>query len=48
MVPGAGSFAFTVPQRTDDGCNLAFIANVKMKSVRRAFAFAYPLPNPKD
>jgi hypothetical protein len=48
MVPGAGSFAFTVPQRTDDGCNLAFKANVKMKSVRRAFAFAYPLPSPKD
>ena len=46
MVPEAGSFGFTVPQRTDDGCNLAFKANVKMKSVRRAFAFAYPLPNP--
>ena len=46
MVPGAGSFGFTVPVSTNDGCNLSFVAKVKMKSIRRAFTFTYPLPNP--
>ena len=46
MVPGAGSFAFTVPGRADDGCNLALVAKMKKKSVRRAFTLAYSLPNP--
>ena len=46
MVPGAGSFGFTVPGSANDGCNLAFSAKVKVKGVRRAFTLAYPLPNP--
>ena len=46
MVPGAGSFGFTVPVSVGDGCNLAFVAKVKMKSIRRAFTFTYPLPSP--
>ena len=46
MVPGAGSFAFTVPGRAGDGCNLALVAKMKKKSVRRAFTLAYSLPNP--
>jgi len=46
MVPGAGSFGFTVPGSANDGCNLSFVAKVKMKSIRRAFTFTYPLPNP--
>ena len=46
IVPGAGSFGFTVPVSTNDGCNLSFVAKVKMKSIRRAFTFAYPLPSP--
>ncbi len=44
MVPGAGSFGFTVPGSANDGCNLAFSAKVKVKGVRRAFTLAYPLP----
>ena len=44
MVPGAGSFGFTVPGSANDGCNLAFGAKVKVKGVKRAFALAYPLP----
>ena len=46
MVPGAGSFGFTVPENVGDGCNLAFGAKVKMKGVRRVFTLAYPLPSP--
>ena len=46
MVPGAGSFGFTVPGSVGDGCNLAFGAKVKVKSIRRVFTFTYPLPNP--
>ena len=46
MVPGAGSFGFTVPGSANDGCNLAFRAKVKAKSVSRVFAFVYPLPHP--
>ena len=46
MVPGAGSFGFTVPVSANDGCNLAFGAKVKVKGVSRAFALTYPLPNP--
>ena len=46
IVPGMGSFGFTVPVSVGDGCNLAFGAKVKMKSIRRAFTFTYPLPNP--
>ena len=46
MVPGAGSFGFTVPGSANDGCNLAFRAKVKAKSVCRVFAFVYPLPHP--
>ena len=46
MVPGVGSFGFTVPGSTNDGCNLAFGAKVKVKSIRRVFTFTYPLPNP--
>ena len=46
MVPGAGSFGFTVPVSTNDGCNLGFSAKVKVKGVRRVFTFSYPLPNP--
>ncbi len=46
MVPGAGSFGFTVPGSANDGCNLAFGAKVKVKGVSRAFALTYPLPNP--
>ena len=46
MVPGAGSFGFTVPESVGDGCNLAFGAKVKMKGVRRVFTLAYPLPSP--
>ena len=48
MVPGAGSIGFAVPGRADDGCNLAFGAKVKVKSIRRAFTLAYPLPSPID
>ena len=44
IVPGAGSFGFTVPGSANDGCNLAFSAKVKVKGVRRAFTLAYPLP----
>ena len=46
MVPGAGSFDFTVPGSVGDGCNLAFVAKVKVKSIRRVFTFTYPLPSP--
>ena len=46
MVPGAGSFGFTVPGSTNDGCNLSFVAKVKMKGVSRIFTLTYPLPNP--
>ncbi len=46
MVPGAGSFGFTVPGSIGDGCNLALAAKMKKKSVRRAFTLAYSLPNP--
>jgi hypothetical protein len=46
MVPGVGSFGFTVPGSTNDGCNLAFGVKVKVKSIRRVFTFTYPLPNP--
>ena len=46
MVPGAGSFGFTVPGSANDGCNLAFSAKVKVKGVRRIFTLTYPLPNP--
>ena len=46
MVPGAGSFGFTVPGSIGDGCNLALVAKMKKKSVRRAFTLAYSLPNP--
>ena len=46
MVPVAGSFGFTVPGSASDGCNLAFGAKVKMKSIRRVFTFSYPLPSP--
>ena len=46
IVPGAGSFGFTVPGSANDGCNLSFVAKVKMKSIRRVFTFTYPLPNP--
>ena len=46
MVPGAGSFGFTVPVSTNDRCNLSFVAKVKVKSIRRAFTITYPLPNP--
>lgn len=46
MVPGAGSFGFTVPGSASDGWNLAFGAKVKVKGVSRAFALTYPLPNP--
>ena len=46
MVPGAGSFGFAVPERANDGCSMAFGAKVKVKSIRRAFTFTYPLPNP--
>jgi len=46
MVPGVGSFGFTVPGSTNDGCNLSFGAKVKVKGVSRAFALTYPLPNP--
>ncbi len=46
MVPGAGSFGFTVPGNSNDGCNLAFGAKIKVKSFRRTFTLAYPLPNP--
>ena len=46
MVPGAGSFGFTVPGSANDGCNLSFVTKVKVKSIRRAFTFTYPLPNP--
>jgi hypothetical protein len=46
MVPGAGSFGFTVPGSVGDGCNLAFGAKVKMKSIRRAFTLTYPLLSP--
>ncbi len=46
MVPGAGSFGFTVPGRADDGCNLALVAKMKVKSTRRVFTLTYPLPNP--
>jgi hypothetical protein len=46
MVPGVGSFGFTVPVIVGDGCNLAFGAKVKVKSIRRAFTFTYPLPSP--
>ena len=46
VVPEAGSFGFTVPGRADDGCNLAFGAKVKVKSIRRAFTLAYQLPSP--
>ena len=46
MVPGAGSFGFTVPVSTNDGCNLSFVAKVKMKGVSRIFTLTYPLPNP--
>lgn len=46
MVPGAGSFGFTVPGSANDGCNLSLVAKVKMKSIRRAFTFTYPLPSP--
>jgi len=45
MVPGAGSFGFTVPERANDGSNLAFGAKVKVKSIRRAFTLAYLLPS---
>ena len=46
MVPGAGSFGFTVPGSIGDGCNLSFVAKVKVKGVSRAFTLAYSLPNP--
>ena len=46
MVPGSGSFGFTVPGSANDGCSLAFGAKVKVKCVHRAFTLAYPLPNP--
>ena len=46
MVPGVGSFGFTVPGSVGDGCNLAFGAKVKVKSIRRAFTLTYPLPSP--
>ena len=46
MVPGAGSFGFTVPEGGNDGSNFAFVATVKVKSVRRVFTLTYPLPNP--
>jgi hypothetical protein len=46
MVPGAGSFGFTVPGSVGDGCTLTFGAKVKVKSIRRAFTLTYPLPTP--
>ena len=46
MVPGAGSFGFTVPGSVGDGCTLTFGAKVKVKSIRRAFTLTYPLPSP--
>jgi hypothetical protein len=46
MVPGVGSFCFTVPQSVGDGWNLAFGAKVKVKGVSRIFTLTYPLPNP--
>ena len=46
MVPGTGSFAFTVPGSANDGCNLSLVAKVKIKSIRRAFTFTYSLPSP--
>lgn len=46
LVPGTGSFGFAVPGSADDGCNLSFGVKLKVKSVRRAYALAYPLPSP--
>jgi hypothetical protein len=46
MAHGAGSFDFTVPGSVGDGCNLSFVAKVKVKSIRRVFTFSYPLPSP--
>ena len=46
MVPGAGSFGFTVPVSTNDRCNLSFVAKVKVKGVSRIFTLTYPLPSP--
>lgn len=46
MVPGVGSFCFTVPRSVGDGWNLAFGAKVKVKGVSRIFTLTYPLPNP--
>lgn len=45
QIPGAGSFAFTVPGRAGDGCNLALCAKIKVKSASRKFILTYPLPS---
>ena len=48
MVPGAGSFGFTVPDKENGASSWAFAAKVKSKSIRRPFGFSYPLPDVGD
>ena len=48
MVPGAGSFGFTVPDKENGASSWAFAAKVKSKSIRRPFGFSYPLPDVDD
>ncbi len=46
MIAAAGSFGFTVPGTQVPACKWAFDVRLKVKDVRRAFAFTYPLPTP--
>ncbi len=48
MVPGAGSFGFTVPGKKGGASSWSLEAKVKSKSIRRPFAFSYPLPDVDD
>lgn len=41
MIPGAGSFSFMVPGSTNDGCNLSFVAKVKVKGVSHVFTLTH-------
>jgi len=45
MVPGAGSFGFTVPDGECGASSWALAAKVQSKSVRRPYGFSYSLPD---
>lgn len=45
IVPGAGSFGFAVPDKESGASSWSLEAKVKSKSIRRPFAFSYPLPD---